>query len=237
MSRSAGSGEVGAGDAVRVAGRPLDQLDTVTVWIGDPAGPRSVRAAGTPRWLGGDPLGGKIGESLQRRPRSRRLPGPVCTLADGILVADALVIITPEYNFSIPGGLKNALDWLSRDPRGPLRGFPWRPPAPPWAPAAPARPKPASGTSCTASPPTACRCRRWKSPRPAASSTRLAPSGPMPCSCRHCSAVSSPAPGRSGKPSLRPSAHSARTAAPDGSRRSSATIPRPQPRGCAGPAS
>ena len=77
------------------------------------------------------------------------LPGPVRTLADGILAADALVIITPEYNFSIPGGLKNALDWLSRDPRGPLRGFPWRPPAPPWAPAAPARPKPASGTSCT----------------------------------------------------------------------------------------
>ena len=63
-----------------------------------------------------------------------------------------------------------------------------------------------------------------------------APSGPMPCSCRHCSAVSNPAPGRSGRPSLRPSAHSARAAAPDGSPRSSATTPRPQPRGCAGPA-
>ena len=93
------------------------------------------------------------------------LPGPVRTLADGILAADALVIITAEYNFSIPGGLKNALDWLSRDPRGPLRGFPWRhPPGPSRRPARPAR----------ASARTACRCRCWKSPRPAASSTKPA---------------------------------------------------------------
>jgi NAD(P)H-dependent FMN reductase len=53
---------------------------------------------------------------------STRLPGPVRTLADRILAADALLIVTPEYNFSIPGGLKSASGWLSRDPREPLRG-------------------------------------------------------------------------------------------------------------------
>ena len=41
-------------------------------------------------------------------------PPPVERLRAGIETADALLIATPEYNASIPGPLKNALDWASR---------------------------------------------------------------------------------------------------------------------------
>jgi len=41
-------------------------------------------------------------------------PPPVERLRAGIETADALLIATPEYNASIPGQLKNALDWVSR---------------------------------------------------------------------------------------------------------------------------
>ena len=41
-------------------------------------------------------------------------PADVTVLADAIRAADGIIIISPEYNFSIPGALKNALDWVSR---------------------------------------------------------------------------------------------------------------------------
>jgi chromate reductase len=44
-------------------------------------------------------------------------PEPVVALKEAIRGADALLIATPEYNYSIPGGLKNAIDWASRPPR------------------------------------------------------------------------------------------------------------------------
>lgn len=42
------------------------------------------------------------------------LPEEVTALKDAIAAADGLLLATPEYNNSIPGVLKNAVDWLSR---------------------------------------------------------------------------------------------------------------------------
>jgi chromate reductase len=41
-------------------------------------------------------------------------PDPVERLKDAIAASDALLVATPEYNGSVPGQLKNALDWVSR---------------------------------------------------------------------------------------------------------------------------
>ena len=41
-------------------------------------------------------------------------PAPVEELAAAIRAADAVLFVTPEYNWSMPGVLKNAIDWLSR---------------------------------------------------------------------------------------------------------------------------
>jgi chromate reductase, NAD(P)H dehydrogenase (quinone) len=47
---------------------------------------------------------------------STGVPGIVQALKDKIARADGLLIATPEYNNSIPGVAKNAIDWLSRPP-------------------------------------------------------------------------------------------------------------------------
>lgn len=42
------------------------------------------------------------------------VPAPVAELKDKIAAASGLLLVTPEYNNSIPGVFKNAIDWLSR---------------------------------------------------------------------------------------------------------------------------
>lgn len=56
--------------------------------------------------------------------RAAGFPPAVLALKQQIRAADAVLLVTPEYNFSIPGVLKNTLDWLSRPPEPPFDGKP-----------------------------------------------------------------------------------------------------------------
>ena len=52
------------------------------------------------------------------------VPAAVQKLVDAVRAADGVIFISPEYNFSIPGGLKNAIDWVSRVKDQPFAGKP-----------------------------------------------------------------------------------------------------------------
>jgi NAD(P)H-dependent FMN reductase len=55
------------------------------------------------------------------------IPEPVTALKEAIAAADGLLLVTPEYNNSIPGVFKNAIDWLSRPPADIKRVFGGKP--------------------------------------------------------------------------------------------------------------
>ena len=56
--------------------------------------------------------------------RAQGFPPPVERFRRQIVAADGLLFVTPEYNYSISGVLKNAIDWASRPPDQPFAGKP-----------------------------------------------------------------------------------------------------------------
>ncbi len=71
-------------------------------------------------------LFGRLGEipPYNDDEKKQEIPKAVIDLAEQIRAADGVLIATPEYNYGVPGVLKNAIDWLSRVPEQPFRDKP-----------------------------------------------------------------------------------------------------------------
>jgi chromate reductase len=55
---------------------------------------------------------------------STGFPADVTALSEAVRAADGVIFVTPEYNYGIPGGLKNAIDWVSRIKDQPFKDKP-----------------------------------------------------------------------------------------------------------------
>ena len=56
--------------------------------------------------------------------QARGFPAAVEAMGAAILASDGVIVVSPEYNYSVPGALKNAIDWLSRLPSTPFKAKP-----------------------------------------------------------------------------------------------------------------
>jgi chromate reductase len=56
--------------------------------------------------------------------QAKSFPEPVNALSEAIRAAAGVIIVTPEYNYSVPAPLKNAIDWVSRVQNQPFLGKP-----------------------------------------------------------------------------------------------------------------
>jgi len=79
--------------------------------------PKGMTIAAAP-WLGEFPL---YNFDVQQ---DEGFPKPAQRLGELMREADGLIFVTPEYNYSLPGVLKNAIDWVSRLPDQPFKGKP-----------------------------------------------------------------------------------------------------------------
>jgi len=100
---------------------PKNQLDVVVICGSLREGSYNAMVAQSLPELAPDDMAIRLAPSFEEFPlynadiqNSSGFPSEVTDFADAIRDADGIVVVTPEYNFSIPGGLKNALDWVSR---------------------------------------------------------------------------------------------------------------------------
>lgn len=56
--------------------------------------------------------------------QAKGFPDAVTALGEAIRAAAGVIIVTPEYNYSVPAPLKNAIDWVSRLPNQPFQNKP-----------------------------------------------------------------------------------------------------------------